>query len=152
MKTKRHCSGSVLMEFIIVLPIYMCVLGGLFAIGDAALTQHLRLTDSRVAAWLPSRSGASGWSRLSRGESHASVELFAPARAMLAASSWEAVRRGETAPASGEAAPGARAGSVVLLRNDAASRIGYTSAEWAGPDNRSPKFWQQVAAEPWPGE
>ena len=54
-KRKGEC-GSVLMEFIIVLPIYMLLLGFAFVIGDLSLdTIHLAGSGDRTRAFSSSK-------------------------------------------------------------------------------------------------
>jgi len=43
--------GSILMEFVLVAPIYLLLFGGIFWIGELAISQHYRLNSTRSTAW-----------------------------------------------------------------------------------------------------
>jgi len=44
-------AGTILLETLLVLPIYMVLLGGIFWIGELAFTRHTLLSADRLAAW-----------------------------------------------------------------------------------------------------
>ena len=48
----RGDRGSVMMEFIIVLPIYLCLFGGLFLTGEILLGRERLPENDRILAWL----------------------------------------------------------------------------------------------------
>ena len=70
MKANRHNRGSVLMEFIIVFPIYLVLLGGVFMIGDMAIkTTRLAEADRTRAFDLEAtnegdRTISDGWNQI----------------------------------------------------------------------------------------
>ena len=47
----RSSGGSVLMEFVLVAPIYILLFGGTFWIGELFVAQHMRLNAMRSTAW-----------------------------------------------------------------------------------------------------
>ena len=62
MKANRHNRGSVLMEFIIVFPIYLVLFGGVFMIGDMLVKATRLASADRVLAFdIEGDANARGW-------------------------------------------------------------------------------------------
>ena len=62
MKANRHNRGSVLMEFIIVFPIYLVLMGGVFMVGDMLVKATRLASADRVLAFdIEGNANARGW-------------------------------------------------------------------------------------------
>ena len=61
MNVYRHSCGSVLMEFIIVLPIYLVLMGGVFMVGDMLVKATRLASADRVLAFDIEGTGNRGW-------------------------------------------------------------------------------------------
>lgn len=79
MNAKRHNRGSVLMEFIIVFPIYLVLFGGVFMVGDMLVKATRLASADRVLAFDIEGTGDAGWKFAVNGEavkSYMSKVLF----------------------------------------------------------------------------
>lgn len=61
MKAKRHNRGSVLMEFIIVFPIYLVLFGGVFMVGDILVKATRLASADRVLSFDQAQRNPQGW-------------------------------------------------------------------------------------------
>lgn len=75
MKTNSQRRGSVLMEFIIVFPIYLVLFAGTVMLGDMLIHSNRLASADRVAAFGVEGWSASGWERVTSSVFHPQTEI-----------------------------------------------------------------------------
>ena len=75
MKTNGYRRGSVLMEFIIVFPIYLILFAGTVMVGDMLIHSNRLVSADRVAAFGVEGWAASGWNRVTSSVFHPQTEI-----------------------------------------------------------------------------